>query len=96
MAIHDFSERREGAWPSESTYSDDETNLSNLPWDDFGTSCIPPSSQTVGNATQFVVEGSSIDDWVFGISAVGPSGHESLISAYVPRPRADAEIKFAR
>lgn len=54
------------------------------------------SSRTVDNVTQFVVSGASIDDWVFGVAAVGPNGHESLISAYVPRPRADAEIKFAK
>ena len=53
------------------------------------------SSRMVGNVTQFVVEGSSIDDWVFGVAAVGPAGHESLITAYVPRPRNDPEIKFA-
>jgi hypothetical protein len=37
----------------------------------------------------------SIDDWVFGVAAVGKDGHESLISAYVPKPRADAELIFA-
>jgi hypothetical protein len=41
-----------------------------------------------------VVPGASIDDWVFGVAAVGAGGHESLISAYVPRSRADAEIIF--
>jgi len=54
------------------------------------------SSQAVDNVTQFVVQDASIDDWVFGIAAVGQGGHESLISAYVPRPRTDADIKFAR
>jgi hypothetical protein len=49
----------------------------------------------VDKVTQFVVSGASIDDWVFGIAAVGQGGHESLVSAYVPRPRTDAEIKFA-
>jgi hypothetical protein len=53
------------------------------------------SSRTMGNVTQSTVTGASIDDWVFGIAAVGQGGHESLISAYVPRPRTDAEIKFA-
>jgi hypothetical protein len=52
------------------------------------------SSETVGNVTQFVVKDASIDDWVFGVAAVGPGGHESLISAWVPRPRADADVKF--
>jgi hypothetical protein len=52
------------------------------------------SSEAVGNVTQYVVQGASIDDWVFGVAAVGPGGQESLISAWVPRSRADAEIKF--
>lgn len=53
------------------------------------------SSEAVGNVTQYVVKAASIDDWVFGVAAVGPGGHESLISTWVPRPRADADIKFA-
>ena len=53
------------------------------------------SSEAVGNVTEHVVKGASIDDWVFGVAAVGVGGHESLISAWVPRPRADADIKFA-
>jgi len=52
------------------------------------------SSEAVGNVTQFVVQGASIDDWVFGVAAVGPGGQESLISAWVPRSRADPDIKF--
>ena len=52
------------------------------------------SSEAVGNVTQYVVNGASIDDWVFGVAAVGAEGHESLISAWVPRPRADPDIKF--
>ena len=53
------------------------------------------SSRTVGNVTQTTVSGASIDDWVFGVAAVGQGGHESLISAWVPRPRADADVIFA-
>jgi hypothetical protein len=53
------------------------------------------SSEAVGNVTQYVVKGASIDDWVFGVAAVGSGGEESLISAWVPRSRADADIKFA-
>jgi hypothetical protein len=53
------------------------------------------SSRTVDNVTQLVVQGASIDDWVFGVAAVGTEGHESLISVYVPRSRSDAQIKFA-
>ncbi|MBE3071878.1 MAG: M28 family metallopeptidase [Acidobacteria bacterium] len=43
--------------------------------------------QHVGNVTQFVLPGLSIDDYVFGVAAVGPGGHESLVSAYVNPPR---------
>jgi hypothetical protein len=52
------------------------------------------SSHAVGNVTEFVAAGESIDDWVFGVAAVGPGGHESLVRAFVPRSRADADIKF--
>jgi hypothetical protein len=31
---------------------------------------------------------------VFGVAAIGPGGRESLISAYVPRDRRDADITF--
>jgi hypothetical protein len=61
------------------------------PWAQAWESVLP-----VGNVTSYVVKGNSIDDWVFGVAAVGADGHESLISAYVPRARADAEIKFTR
>ena len=37
-----------------------------------------------------------IDDYVFGVSAIGPDGHESLVSAYVAPPRRDADIKLAQ
>lgn len=53
------------------------------------------SSHAVGNVTEFVAAGESIDDWVFGVAAVGPGGHESLVRAWVPRARADGEIRFA-
>lgn len=39
-------------------------------------------AQTVGNVTHFVLPDVSIDDFVFGVAAIGPGGHESLISAY--------------
>jgi hypothetical protein len=52
------------------------------------------SSKVVGNVTELVVPGASIDDWIFGVAAVGPGGHESLVSAWVPRPRTDPEITF--
>jgi hypothetical protein len=41
----------------------------------------------VGNVTEFVLKDVSIDDYVFGVAAVGPGGHESPVSAYVNPPR---------
>jgi hypothetical protein len=41
----------------------------------------------VGNVTEFVMRDISIDDYIFGVAAVGPGGHESLVSAYVRPPR---------
>ena len=35
----------------------------------------------------------SIDDFVFGVSAIGADGQESMISAYVSPVRKDAPIK---
>lgn len=45
----------------------------------------------VGDVTSHTLPDLSIDDYVFGVAAVGPDGHESLVSAYVrpPRPRSD-------
>jgi hypothetical protein len=50
-------------------------------------------SVLVGNVTEYVLPNVSIDDYVFGVAAVGPGGHESLVSAYVNPPRATIEIK---
>ncbi|HEY3119191.1 MAG TPA: M28 family metallopeptidase, partial [Vicinamibacteria bacterium] len=47
----------------------------------------------VGNVTEFVLRDVSIDDYVFGVAAVGPEGHESLVSAWVNPPRREVEIK---
>jgi hypothetical protein len=33
--------------------------------------------------TEATLPGLSIDDHVFGVAAVGPDGHESLVSAFV-------------
>ena len=44
---------------------------------------------SVGNVTEFVLPNKNIDDYVFGVAAVGPGGHESTISAYVMAPRND-------
>ncbi len=51
--------------------------------------------QLVGNVTQFVLRQVSIDDVVIGVAAVDPSGHESLVSAYVAPARRDPDIKLA-
>ncbi len=53
-------------------------------------------SQVVGNVTQFVLPGLSIDDWVFGVAAIGADGNESLVSAYVSPTRKQAEIKLVK
>ena len=46
-----------------------------------------------GNVTEIVLPDVSIDDYVFGVAAVGPGGHESVVSAYVTPPRTPVEIK---
>jgi len=51
-------------------------------------------SQLVGNVTELVLPNVSIDDFVFGVAAVGADGHESLVSAYVSPVRRDAEVKL--
>jgi hypothetical protein len=53
-------------------------------------------SQTVSNVTQFVLPDVPIDDFVFGVAAIGPSGHESLIRAYLSQPRTPSEIKLVK
>jgi hypothetical protein len=53
-------------------------------------------NQAVGNVTGFVLEKRSIDDFVFGVSAVGADGQESMISAYVAPARAITGVKLAR
>ena len=52
------------------------------------------NSQLAGNVTQFVVPKRSIDDFVFGVAAVGANGHESLVSAYVVQTRNDPDVKM--
>jgi hypothetical protein len=41
----------------------------------------------VGNVTEYTFPNVSIDDYHFGVAAIGPGGHESLVSAYVRPPR---------
>lgn len=50
-------------------------------------------SQTIGNVTQFTLKNVNIDDFVFGVSAIGAEGHESLVSAYVSPVRQGTTIK---
>jgi len=47
----------------------------------------------VGNVTEHVLEDISIDDYVFGVMAIGPNGHESLVSAFTRPPRARSDIQ---
>jgi hypothetical protein len=51
--------------------------------------------QVVGNTTHFVLPNVSIDDFVFGVAAIGADGHESLISAYVVSDRPIPPVKMA-
>jgi hypothetical protein len=51
---------------------------------------------TIGNVTLYTLPNVSIDDYVFGVSAIGPDGHESLISAYVAAVRKVPEIKLVK
>ena len=53
-------------------------------------------SQVVGNVTTFTLPNVNIDDWVFGVSAIGPAGHESLVSAYVSPPRRMQGVKVVK
>jgi hypothetical protein len=47
----------------------------------------------VGKVTEFTFENLSIDDLVFGVKAIDNAGHESLVSAYVFRPRPQRKIE---
>lgn len=49
-------------------------------------------TRLVGNVTEFVLPQVSIDDFVFGVSAIGADGHESVVSAYVAPPRRDNDV----
>jgi hypothetical protein len=51
---------------------------------------------TVGAVTQFSLPNLSIDDFVFGVSAIGADGHESLIRAYVEPVRRATETRIAK
>jgi hypothetical protein len=47
----------------------------------------------VGNVTSAVLPRLSIDDVVIGVAAIGPGGHESLVSSYIVPTRPAAPIK---
>ena len=47
----------------------------------------------VGDVTEFTFPGLSIDEHFFGVAAVGPDGHESLVSPYVRGPRSVSEVE---
>jgi len=53
-------------------------------------------SRTVGNVTEVTLPGVSIDDWVFGVAAVGAGGQESLISSYVSPVRPGRPIELVK
>ena len=53
-------------------------------------------TQLVGNVTEYVQPNLSIDDSVFGVSAIGADGHESPVSAYVALPRRDPDVKLVQ
>lgn len=48
----------------------------------------------VGQADSYVLENVSIDDWTFGVAAVGVNGLESLVSVYRMPARRRAEYSF--
>ena len=52
--------------------------------------------RTVGAVTEVALPGVSIDDHVFGVAAVGPGGHESVVAAYVNPPRPEQRIASRR
>jgi hypothetical protein len=53
-------------------------------------------SRLIGDVSEFTLPGMSIDDYVFGVSAIGPLGHESLVSAYVETRARRPEVTFVK
>lgn len=51
-------------------------------------------AQNLGAVTTFALPNVSIDDYVFGVAAVGADGNESLVSAYVSPVRRMTEVKL--
>jgi len=50
--------------------------------------------QIIANSTHFVLHNVSIDDFVFGVAAIGADGHESLISPYVASEHTFPPVKL--
>jgi len=50
----------------------------------------------VGNVTAFTLPNVSIDDFMFGVSAIGADGHESLVSAYAASVRSTIPVKVVK
>lgn len=48
----------------------------------------------VGAVTTFALPNVSIDDYVFGVAAIGADGNESLVSVYVNPPRGNSNIRL--
>jgi hypothetical protein len=53
-------------------------------------------TRTVGAVTEVVLPGVSIDDWVFGVAAIGAGGHESLVNAYISPVRPGRPIELVK
>lgn len=51
--------------------------------------------QAVGNVTRYTLSGVSIDDFVFGVAAIGADGHESLVSAYAVDSSPERDVLLA-
>lgn len=49
-----------------------------------------------GDALELVVPGVSIDDYVFGVAAVGADGHESPVAAYTAPPARRPDVQLVR
>lgn len=50
----------------------------------------------VGDVSEFTLRDISIDDYHFGVAAVGPGGHESMVIPYVRPPRANNPVQVIR
>lgn len=49
-------------------------------------------SLVVGNVTEYTLPDMSIDDYLYGVAAIGPDGHESMVTPYIRPPRANVEV----